>query len=172
VYPAISLEGKNWWSIRSVPLSPVLILQSKSILFFVINLLIAESVIIFSNYLLVKYAIIVVLSAILSAVFSFVSVYLNVSMGTLFSDFKETNPAKIASGGGGLLTAVINLFYIAISMVLFATPISIYIRNRLEGNLISIRLPLIISSTMFFIMTMLIIFIPFTLAKKRIKEIE
>lgn len=172
VYPAISLEGRNWWNVRSVPLSPVLILHSKSILFFIINLLIAEFVIIFSNYILVKYTMIVILSAILSAIFSLVSTYLNVSMGTLFADFKETNPAKIASGGGGLLTAAINLLYIAISMVLFATPISLYIKNRLEGKFISINIPLMISSSLFLFMTLLIIFIPFALARKRIREIE
>jgi ABC-2 type transport system permease protein len=172
VYPAISLEGKNWWNVRSVPLSPVLILHSKSILFFIINLLVAEFVIIFSNYILVKYTMIVILSAILSAIFSLVSIYLNVSMGTLFADFKETNPAKIASGGGGLLTASINLLYIAISMVLFATPISLYIRSHLEGKIISINIPLIISSSIFLVLTLLITLIPFALAKKRIREIE
>jgi len=172
VYPGISLEGRTWWSLRSVPLSSELILHSKSILFFLINFLIAEAVIILSNFILVRYAIIVLLSAVLSAIFSFVSVYLNVSMGTLFADFKETNPAKIASGTGGLLTAAINLLYIAISMVLFATPISIYIKNRLEGNLISIHTPLIISSFIFLIITLLIVFIPLKYAKKRIKEIE
>jgi hypothetical protein len=92
-------------------------------------------------------------------------------MGTLFADFRETNPAKIASGGGGLLTAAINLSYIALSMVLFATPISIYIKNHLEGNIISIKTPLIISSSIFLVITLIIIFIPFQLAKKRIKKI-
>jgi ABC-2 type transport system permease protein len=172
VYPGISLEGKTWWSLRSSPLTADLILQSKGIFFFIINLLIAESVIIFSNIILVQYGIIVLLSAVLAAFFSFVSVYLSVSLGTLFADFRETNPAKIASGAGGLLTASINLLYIAISIVLFATPISFYIKKRLEGNLISITIPLIISSSVFLIITGLIVFIPFKLAKKRIKKIE
>jgi ABC-2 type transport system permease protein len=172
VYPGISLEGRTWWNLRSSPLSVDLILQSKGIFFFIINLLIAESVIIFSNIVLTQYFIIVLLSAVLSAVFSFVSVYLNVSLGTLFADFRETNPAKIASGAGGLLTAAINLLYIAISMILFATPISVYIKNSLEGNLVSIVIPLIVSSSVFVIITLLIVLIPLKLAKKRIKEIE
>jgi ABC-2 type transport system permease protein len=172
VYPGISMEGRSWWRLRSSPLSPELILHSKGILFLIINLIIAESVIILSNIILVNYRIIVFLSAILCGIFSVVSVYLCVSLGTLFADLKETNPAKIASGAGGLLTAAINLLYIAISMVLFATPISIYIKNRLEGKSISIHTPLIISSTVFFFISLLIIIIPFQLAKKRIKEIE
>ncbi len=172
VYPAVSLEGKTWWNIRSSPISPELILHSKGILFLTINLIIAEFVIILSNIILVNYRIIVFLSAILCAIFSFVSVYLSISLGTLFADLKETNPAQIASGAGGLLTAAINLLYIAISMVLFATPISIYIRGRLEGNLIPIQIPLIISSSVFLCITLLIVFIPLGLAKKRIKEIE
>ncbi len=172
VYPGISLEGRNWWILRSSPLSPELILHSKGILFLIINLVIAESVIILSNIILVNYRIIVFLSAVLCAIFSLVSVYLSLSLGTLFADFKEINPSKIASGAGGLLAAAINLLYIAISMTLFATPISIYIKNRLEGNLISIHTPLIISSTVFFVITVLIVFIPLKFAKKRIKEIE
>jgi ABC-2 type transport system permease protein len=172
VYPGVSLEGRSWWSLRSSPLSPVLILHSKGVLFLIINLIIAESVIIFSNIILVNYPIIVFLSSVLCAIFSLVSVYLSISLGTLFADLKETNPAKIASGAGGLLTAAINLLYIAISMVLFATPISIYIKSHLEGNLIPIQIPLIISSSVFVIITLLTIIIPIGLAKKRIKEIE
>ena len=172
VYPGLSLEGRSWWSLRSSPLSPELILHSKGILFLIINLCIAESVIILSNIILVNYRIVVFLSAILCAIFSAVSVYLCISLGTLFVDLKETNPAKIASGAGGLLAAAINLLYIAVSMVLFATPISIYIRNRLEGRDISIHVPLIVSSVIFFAMSVLIVIIPLRLAKKRIKEIE
>jgi ABC-2 type transport system permease protein len=172
VYPGISLEGGNWWSLRSSPLPPEIILHSKGTLFLILNLLIAESVIILSNIILVNYRTIVFLSAVLCAIFSLVSVYLSISLGTLFADLKETNPAKIASGAGGLLTAAINLLYIAVSMVLFATPISIYIKTRMEGNLISIRTPLIISSSIFLIITALTIFIPLKYAKKRIKEIE
>ena len=172
VYPGVSLEGKNWWSLRSSPLSPELILHSKGVLFLIINLIIAESVIILSNIILVNYPIIVLLSALLCAIFSLVSVYLSISLGTLFADLKETNPAKIASGAGGLLTAAINLLYIAISMVLFATPISIYIKSRLEGISISIRIPLIISSSVFFVITLLTVIIPLKYAKKKIKEIE
>jgi ABC-2 type transport system permease protein len=172
VYPGISLEGKTWWNLRSTPLTAELILQSKGIFFFIINLLIAESVIIFSNIILVQYGIIVLLSAVLAAFFSLVSVYLSVSLGTLFADFRETNPAKIASGAGGLLTAAINLLYIAISIVLFATPISFYIKRSLEGNPVSITIPLIVSSSVFLVITLLIVFIPLKYAKKRIKEIE
>jgi len=172
VYPGVSLEGKSWWSLRSSPLSPELILHSKGILFLTINLVIAESVIILSNIILVNYRIIVFLSSILCAIFSAVSVYLSISLGTLFADFKETNPAKIASGAGGLLTAAVNLLYIAISMVLFATPISIYIRSHLEEKPIPIHIPLIISSAIFFVISLLIVIIPLRLAKKRIKEIE
>ncbi|MEJ2354430.1 MAG: hypothetical protein P8Y62_00765 [candidate division WOR-3 bacterium] len=172
VYPGVSLEGRSWWSLRSAPLSPQLILHSKGILFLMIDLVIAEAVIILSNTILVNYRIIVVLSAILCAIFSAVSVYLCISLGTLFVDLKETNPAKIASGAGGLLTAAINLLYIAVSMVLFATPISIYIRSRLEGRAISIHVPLIVSSVIFFAISVLIVIIPLRLAKKRIKEIE
>lgn len=172
VYPGVSLEGKTWWTLRSSPLSSNLILHSKGILFLMINLIIAESVIILSNNILVNYRIIVFLSAILCAIFSLVSVYLSISLGTIFADLKETNPAKIASGAGGLLTAAVNLLYIAISMVLFATPLSIYIRSRLEGNIIPIQTPLIISSLVFLFITLLIVFIPFQMAKKKIEEIE
>jgi ABC-2 type transport system permease protein len=172
VYPGVSMEGRNWWSLRSSPLSPELILHSKGVLFLLINLIIAESVTILSNIILVNYPTIVFLSALLCAIFSLVSVYLSISLGTVFADLKETNPAKIASGAGGLLAAAINLLYIAISMALFATPISIYIKSHLEGNLIPIHFPLIIASSVFVVITLLIVFIPIRLAKKRIKEIE
>ncbi|MEO0293646.1 MAG: hypothetical protein ABIN61_05435 [candidate division WOR-3 bacterium] len=171
VYPGVSLEGRTWWILRSSPLSPSLFLQSKGIFFLLVNILISQPVVILSNIALVKYTKIVVLSAILSIIFSIVSIYLSISLGTIFADFRETNPAKIASGAGGLLTAIINLFYIAISMALFTTPISIYIKNQLQGFLISIKRPLLISSLIFSFLTILIIVTPFKYAKKRIEEL-
>jgi len=172
VYPQISLEGKTWWILRSSPLSGRLILSSKGFFFLFVNLIIAELVVTSSNIILVKYWLVVFLSSILAAIFSIVSVFLAISFGIIFADFSETNPAKIASGAGGLLTAALNLIYIAFSILFFGSPISTYIRGRLQGNPVEIRNSLILSCFLFLLLTAIIVAVPLKLAKRRINEIE
>lgn len=172
VYPQISLEGKTWWILRSSPLSASSILHSKGCFFLLVNLLIAELVVISSNLLLIKYPLIVFLSAIVTAVFSVVAIVLAISLGVVFADFTETNPAKIASGAGGLFTAILNLVYIGISLTLFIIPISTYIKAQLQGLSVDIRIPLLISSLLFLLLTLLVTMIPYRIAIRRIDEIE
>ncbi len=171
VYPQMSLEGRTWWILRSSPLSTKTILHTKGWSFLLINLLIAEIVVITSNLKLVNYPFIVFISAIVTAIFSFTAVTLGVSLGTIFVEFNETNPAKIASGAGGLITAVLSLIYIAISLILFFVPISTYIRAQLEGLSYNIGIPLSFSSIIFLIFTSLTIIIPYRIAVKKINEI-
>jgi ABC-2 type transport system permease protein len=171
VYPQMSLEGRTWWILRSSPLSTRTILHTKGWSFLLINLLIAEIVVITSNLKLVNYPFIVFISAIVTAIFSFTAVALGVSLGTIFAEFNETNPAKIASGAGGLLTASVSLIYIAVSLILFFMPISTYIKAQLEGLSYNIRIPLAISSIIFLIFTSLTILIPYRIAVKKINEI-
>lgn len=171
VYPQMSLEGRTWWILRSSPLPTRTILLTKGWSFLLINLFIAEIVVITSNLKLVNYPFIVFTSAIVTAIFSFTAVALGVSLGTIFAEFNETNPAKIASGAGGLITAVLSLIYIAISLILFFVPISTYIRAQLEGLLYDIRIPLTVSSIIFLLLTSITILIPYRLAVKKINEI-
>lgn len=172
VYPQISLEGKTWWILRSSPLSTRTILKSKGWFFLIINLLIAEVVVISSNLKLVNYPFIVLISAIITAIFSLVTVVLAISLGTIFAEFNETNPAKIASGAGGLITAVLSLIYIAISLILFIMPISTYIKAQLQGLFVDIRIPLIISSSLFLLLTFFALIIPYKIAIRKINEVE
>ncbi len=172
VYPQISLEGKTWWILRSSPLSKRTILHSKGWFFLLLNLLIAEVVVISSNIKLVHYPFIVFISAIITAIFTLAAVVLAISFGTIFNEFNETNPAKIASGAGGLLTAVLDLTYIAISLILFIIPISTYIKAELQGMSVDIRVPLLISSILFLMLTSLFIIIPYRIALRKIDEIE
>ncbi|MCK4528629.1 hypothetical protein KAW18_14765 [candidate division WOR-3 bacterium] len=172
VFPLISLESRTWWILRSSPIKARTIFYSKGGFHFFITLIIAETVVIFSNIILVEYSLIVVLSTIITAIFSLVAVVFALSMGTIFADFTETNPAKIASGAGGLITAVINLAYIALSLFIYFIPISSYIRAQLQGDSIDIRIPLLTSSVTFILLTLIMLFIPHRIAIKRIKEIE
>lgn len=171
VYPQISLEGRTWWALRASPIPPKKIIFSKIVIQFLITLIIAELVIIFSNIILVKYTLVVTIFAFITLIFTIVSVYLSVSLGTIFADFEETNPAKIASGAGGLLNASISLLYIAASVAIFFIPISLYIRSQIKGYYVDITNHLIISSVIFILLSLLLIIIPYRIASRKIHDL-
>jgi len=170
VYPAISLEGKTLWILLSSPVSPVKLLFSKYIFYLILEILMAETVVILSNIALTPYLIPVLISSILAFFFALTSVSVSVCLGTIFAEFKEKNPARIASGAGALLSATILLFYIAVSIGAFAYPMNKYINARLSQTSIPIGFDILSASAFFIIITVLIIFIPLKSALQKISR--
>jgi hypothetical protein len=124
-----------------------------------------------SNIRLTNNLSITLLTIIIGIVISITIVIINGSFGVFFIEFNETNPAKIASGPGGLLTAIFSLFYIGISLLIFFQPLSKYIRYILQG--ISLNLFFIIRNSLiiFLFFSLIIDFFFIFYGMKRIKYV-
>ncbi len=170
VYPAISLEGKTLWILLSSPVPPIKILFSKYIFYLILEILMAETVVIFSNIALTPYLIPMLISSILAFFFAIASVSVSVCLGTVFAEFEEKNPAKIASGAGALLSASILIFYIAISIGAFAYPMNRYIKARILQNSAFMGQSILWASIFFIIITGIVIFIPLNLALSNLRR--
>jgi ABC-2 type transport system permease protein len=98
---------------------------------------------------------------------------LALSMGALFPNFKETNPARIVSGFGGTLCLIISFVYIACAMALailpalgelgskFAQLDKMLPGGRMWTGLLGIAM-----------LTFLLGAAPYVFAKKRIKDLD
>jgi ABC-2 type transport system permease protein len=95
---------------------------------------IIECLLIFSN-LLIKtdprmYIIMPVIALFIAA--SLVSI--NLGLGARFPQFQETNPSRIAAGSGGIIAAMASIAYVGLTIIILATPVYHYIKNKYYGH--------------------------------------
>ncbi|RKZ28804.1 hypothetical protein DRQ26_00335 [bacterium] len=134
VYPAISMEGKSFWSIMSSPLSVKKLFWEKFILAFVVFFILAEVVAVISNGILSQSGQMVILTAVGIFLMSISLVSLNVGLGILFPNFEELNPMRIASSGGGMISALLSLFYVGVTVMIIAVPTYRYTSHLTFGD--------------------------------------
>ncbi len=123
IFPAVSLEGSAFWIIRSSPISLKNILWSKFWTGLIPLLILAEALILLSNWLL-KVTLLMAILAPLSLFFiTFGIAGLGVGVGAVYPRFKVENAAQIASSFGGVLFMILSMFFIAAIVILEAWPV-------------------------------------------------
>ncbi|MCK4235281.1 hypothetical protein KAX75_12695 [candidate division WOR-3 bacterium] len=132
VYPAISLEGKSIGFLRSSPVRMRQFFIEKFFISFIPNWFLAEFVIVFSNIALKSTIPFTLICAGITTVYTVTIISISIGFGALFPDFNESNPSKIAAGGGGVLTAILSLLYIAVSTVIIAIPTRRFISSAFQ----------------------------------------
>jgi ABC-2 type transport system permease protein len=134
IYPSISLEGNSFWVIGSAPLSVNVLFREKFWSSFITFSLISEPVAVFAGlmlhldgfYLALTIAGILVMSVALSC--------LAVGFGAAFPAFGETDPSRIASSPGGVLTIIVSLAYVGTMTALAAIPLYRYTAYLVSGG--------------------------------------
>jgi len=137
IYPSVSSEGDSFWLIRCSPISFKRYLWAKYALFILPMTILAEVLIVMTNYLLGVSGLMMILSSVtmLAAVSAVVS--LAVGFGALYPDFKNHNPAQLSTGFGGLMYMISSALFIAIVVVLEAWPAYILMMSGVNGSWIS-----------------------------------
>ncbi len=114
VFPLISMEGQAIWIIRTSPFSISRLFREKFWMSFVIFFPLAEIVALVSNYFLKQGVVVSVISTVFLLAMSISLISLSLGLGSVYAQFQETNPMKISSGAGGIITIVISLFFVAV----------------------------------------------------------
>jgi ABC-2 type transport system permease protein len=110
-YPMLSLEGRQFWVVGLAPMDRNYIVWEKYWLSSISALIVAEIMMMFSNYILKVDSFIMYLSAATVFIMSFGLTSLAVGLGAIFPNFREDNPARIANGLGGTLNVILSLIY-------------------------------------------------------------
>jgi ABC-2 type transport system permease protein len=134
IYPSLSLEGNSFWVIGSSPLSVNILFREKFWSSFVTFSLISEPVALLAGimlhlngfYLALTIAGILVMSVSLSC--------LAVGFGAAFPAFGETDPSRIASSPGGILTIIVSLAYVGTMTALAAISLYRYTAYLVSGG--------------------------------------
>ncbi|NOZ09175.1 MAG: hypothetical protein GXO91_09950 [FCB group bacterium] len=114
VFPLISLEGRGLWVILSSPLRIAKLFRQKFWLAFAVFFTLAEAVSLTSNLFLSRDMPTAVISSIMLLVMSLVLISFSLGFGAVFAQFHESNPLKISSGTGGIITIIASLVYVGL----------------------------------------------------------
>jgi len=137
IFPAVSSEGQAFWIILSSPLSLRRFLWSKYLAYLLPMLILAEMLIVYTNYLLKVTPFMMALSSVTIFFLVFGIVALGVGLGAVYPNFRHENIAQVATGFGGLIYMIISAVFIALVIILEAGPVYTILSAHFRGETIT-----------------------------------
>jgi ABC-2 type transport system permease protein len=138
IYPLVSLEGRRFWILGTLPLKRSAVLWSKFFFAAGMSLIPCSALILLSDVMLglhITSPLIALCHQITCAALCLGLSGIAVGLGARFPNLREASAAKIAAGFGGTLTLVISVIYIAVVVLLTAVPTISVVRRRLDVTL-------------------------------------
>jgi ABC-2 type transport system permease protein len=133
VFPALSLEGKTFWVLKSAPVPLRRLWWSKFWVGLLPLLFLGELLVGVTNYFLNVSTFMMVLSAVTLFFLTFGIVALGMAIGVAYPNFTAEHSAKIAAGFGGVLYMVLCISFIGVVVVLEAWPVYVLLMSKLRG---------------------------------------
>ena len=173
-FPAISIEGESFWLIRSAPLIIKDFIWSKFWLNFVFLVLLAESLIVCSNYLLRVDGFMMLVSSVTMALMTFGITSLSIGCGATYPRFDVENKAQIPTGFGGLLYMILAILFVGSIVVLEAGPVYMVLMARFRGTALTTLqwLQIILSFAAVLIINILVFYVPMKIGIRRLAAFE
>lgn len=131
VYPMLSLEGRQFWSIGMAPMRRSTIIWQKYVVCLASALILSLSLLMLSNQVLQVDPLLQAVSFFATILLALGLSSLSIGLGALLPNFKEDNPARIANGIGGTANAILSLFYIGVSIGMIGIPIHLHLQGEL-----------------------------------------
>jgi len=114
VYPSFSLEGRTFWVLGLTPIRRSAIFRIKFWSSFIAAVVVTVPLMLLSNHILEVSGLMTLITCGAIVLMAGVLVSLATGLGTIFPQFTEDNPARIASGFGGTLNLILSLIYISL----------------------------------------------------------
>lgn len=174
LFPAISLEGRALWLLKSSPMDLRALLWSKYWVGVLPLLILALALTIGTNVILRVGGFMMVLSLVNITIMSFAIASLALGFGAMFPRFETENSAEISTGFGGLLFMMSATAYLAIVIMLQAWPVYSVLQSKLRGHALNPAQVsgLAIGLGVAFAVSVAAIIIPMRIARDRIEEID
>jgi ABC-2 type transport system permease protein len=134
IFPAVSLEGRTLWLLRSSPMSMRDLLWSKFWVGTLPLLFLAVGIVGVTNYMLAVTPFMFGVSVFSIVLMTFAVAGLAIGFGTMFPQFETENAAQIPTSFGGLLFMMSAIVVIAGVVILEARPVYSYLSARTYGG--------------------------------------
>ncbi|HWA55979.1 MAG TPA: hypothetical protein VG692_01935 [Gemmatimonadales bacterium] len=172
VFPAVSLEGKQMWLLRSSPLDLQALLWSKYWTGTVPLLVLAIAITFSTNVLLqaTPFMMWISLGTILFLTFAISALALG--FGALYPRFDTENAAQIPTSFGGLVFMMSAIVLLGIVMVIESRTVLEYLRDQISGREPEIDLALVGSLAGAALVCIVATIIPLRLALRRLQAME
>lgn len=171
VFPAMSLEGRMLWLLRSSPLDLRKVFWSKYWVGCVPLLLVALPLIVGTNLILEASLFLHVLCAVTMVAVTLAMTSLALGFGALHPNFETENAAEIPTSFGGLLFMMTAVGYLAGLILLEAWPVYLFLRARLDGTSVQVW-PLVLGLSGALALSAAATLLPLRAGVRRIREIE
>ncbi|HEX9109359.1 MAG TPA: hypothetical protein VF832_19085, partial [Longimicrobiales bacterium] len=173
LFPAISLEGRTLWLLRSSPLELRRLLWTKLWVNATPLLVLALALTTATNLVLAVGPFMMALSLASIVVITFTIAALALSFGALFPQFDTDNAAEISTGFGGFLFMMVTTAYLGLVITAEAWPVYAFLRARLAGRGLEQGGLLVAGGLGFALLVSLTaIVLPLRLAVRKIGELE
>jgi len=133
IFPAVSLEGRQMWLLRSSPLDLRALLWSKYWVGTVPLLVLALLLTGLTNVLLKASPFMMVVSLATICALTLAIAALALGFGALYPQFETENAAQIPTSFGGLVFMMTTIALLAAVIVVLSVPVSAYVRNAFDG---------------------------------------
>ncbi|MBI4500185.1 MAG: hypothetical protein HY700_03395 [Gemmatimonadetes bacterium] len=134
IFPAVSLEGRQMWLLRSSPLDLRALLWSKYWVGTVPLLVLALIITIATNLLLKTSSFMMATSIGTIVLLTLAISAMALAFGALYPQFETENAAQIPTSFGGLVFMMTTIALLAAVIVLEAVPVSNYLRAEYDGD--------------------------------------
>lgn len=129
VYPMISMEGRSLWILQMAPFSMKRVFIEKFWFAFFVLFPLTEVVALTSNFFLGQGLEVSLIASGFLFLTSLSLISLSLGLGAVYAQFNETNPMKISSGYGGIITVVLSLIYVAFSVTSLVFVVNLHMNH-------------------------------------------
>ncbi len=174
LFPAISLEGRTLWLLKSSPMDLRALLWSKFWVGVLPLLILALALTAGTNIILRVGTFMMILSMISITVMTFAIAALALGFGAMFPRFETENSAEISTGFGGLLFMMTAVAYLGLIVMLQAWPVYSVLDARYRGLALNSGqlIGLVVGLGLALLISIAAIVIPLRIAVQRIEDLD
>jgi ABC-2 type transport system permease protein len=172
VFPAVSLEGKQMWLLRSSPLDLQALLWSKYWTGTIPLLVLCVAITFSTNVLLQATPFMMWISLGTMLLLTFAISALALGFGTLYPRFDTENAAQIPTSFGGLVFMMSAILLLGLVMVVESQTVLEYLRAQIQGREPQVDLWLVGSLALVVAICLTATIVPIRLALRRLEAME
>jgi ABC-2 type transport system permease protein len=174
VFPAMSLEGRMMWLLKSSPLDVKQLFWCKYWVGTLPLLVVALPLIVGTNLILDASPFVLVLTTLTMVAMTFALTALALGFGALFPNYETENAAEIPTSFGGLLFMMAAVTYLAGVVILEAWPVYHFLRGRIAGGVggPAATGPLALGLGGAALLTVLVVVVPLRAGVRRVRSVD
>jgi ABC-2 type transport system permease protein len=172
IFPAVSLEGRQMWLLRSSPLDLRALLWSKywvgTVPLLVLGLILTGV----TNTLLEVSAFMMILSLATMAGLTLAISALALTFGTLYPQFETENAAQIPTSFGGLVFMMATIALLAAVLMLLSRAVYTYVRGTWDGQSVGVTPEMLVWFAVAAALCAAATFVPLRMALRKMETFE